>query len=546
MVLAQFPGLVGGWTVADQTTGQDARYWAFISYSHKDAAFGRRLHRQLENYAVPRRLVGRATPLGIVPRKLVPIFRDREELPAANDLSAEVRAALKASRSLIVVCSPSAAASKWVSREVETFRGLHPDRPVLAAIRDGEPEESFPAALRGAGADGTTLEPLAADFRRGRDGDQLGLLKLVAGVIGVGLDELIQRDAHRRNQRVTAITAGALAAVVVMGVLTGYALNAEHEAERQRGEALNLVRFMHTDLREKLRGLGRLDLMGVVNQQALDYLDRDKGSATPQSLAQRDQVLQGIGEDQEDRGDFAGAKGNFREAWISTKSLLDAAPDDPDRIYNHAQSEYWIGENDFSTHLYSDSRTRFEAYKALAEKLVSTERKNMTYLRELAYAEGNLCALDLQKPQRKEAALAFCKSALTHMETVGRGSAHSSTIEHDLANRHSWLGNAYSALFDDSNALAQWQEQDRILKGILAKDPFNMRERKAWIALRRNLARLDVKYGRSERARSELTEASNFLDYMLALDPSNNSWKVMNKKVKAELSAIPAASDERK
>ena len=57
--------------------GEDAKYWAFVSYSHKDAAFGRRLHRRLEGYVLPRRLVGRATARGAVPRKLAPVFRDR-------------------------------------------------------------------------------------------------------------------------------------------------------------------------------------------------------------------------------------------------------------------------------------------------------------------------------------------------------------------------------------------------------------------------------------------------------------------------------------
>src|SRR5580698_8728143 len=125
--------------MADDAADAEPRYWAFISYSHKDAAFGRRLHRRLESYALPRRLVGRSTTQGVVPRRLVPIFRDREELPAATDLSTEVRAALARSRCLIVICSPDTPGSAWVSREVELFRELHPERPILAALSDGEP-----------------------------------------------------------------------------------------------------------------------------------------------------------------------------------------------------------------------------------------------------------------------------------------------------------------------------------------------------------------------------------------------------------------------
>ncbi|NYT74097.1 hypothetical protein HZU72_16920 [Halomonas sp. QX-2] len=57
------------------------RYWAFISYSSKDARIGEKLHRQLETYRVPRDLVGRPGRDEPVPRRLFPIFRDREELP---------------------------------------------------------------------------------------------------------------------------------------------------------------------------------------------------------------------------------------------------------------------------------------------------------------------------------------------------------------------------------------------------------------------------------------------------------------------------------
>ena len=93
--------------MADDETG----YRAFLSYSHRDAAQARALHRRLETYRIPRRLVGRDGDRGPVPARLAPIFRDREELPAAGDLSETVRAALARSGALIVICSPHSAAS---------------------------------------------------------------------------------------------------------------------------------------------------------------------------------------------------------------------------------------------------------------------------------------------------------------------------------------------------------------------------------------------------------------------------------------------------
>ena len=59
---------------------QPRTYCGFISYSHRDSGLVRRLHRELEQYRVPQRLVGKPSPVtGVIPRRLQPIFLDREE-----------------------------------------------------------------------------------------------------------------------------------------------------------------------------------------------------------------------------------------------------------------------------------------------------------------------------------------------------------------------------------------------------------------------------------------------------------------------------------
>ena len=179
-------------TALTQPADMAARYQAFLSYSHADERAATRLHRQLETYRLPKHVVGTQTSRGAVPRQLTPIFRDRSELPASHDLNEEVRIALAESASLIVLCSPSARKSRWVEEEIAYFRKIHPDRPVLAALLDGDPAEAFPSALVDGGR-----EPIAADFRKGGDG-KLARLKLVAGMTGIGLDELVQREAQRQ------------------------------------------------------------------------------------------------------------------------------------------------------------------------------------------------------------------------------------------------------------------------------------------------------------------------------------------------------------
>lgn len=494
-----------------------ARYRAFISYSHKDAGFGRRLHRRLEAYRLPRRLVGRQGPRGPVPARLAPIFRDREELAAAHDLTAEIRAALDASAALVVVCSPRAAASPWVAREIEVFRERHPDRPILAAVAEGEPAEGFPDVLRADAA-----EPLAADFRPGRDGPQLALLKLVAALAGVGLDELVQRDAQRRVRSVTAVTAGAVAATLAMSLLTAFALDARRQAERQRAEAEGLVEFMLTDLRTRLKGVGRLDIMGAVNQRALKYYgQQDLGRLPPGSLERRARLLQAIGEDDEERGDLDGALAQFQEASRTTSALLEISPADPQRIYAQAQSEYWVAFIDWRRGRVAPARTGFERYAALAHRLVAIQPSDPDWLMEVGYAESNLGTLalrDLGDPAEAERRFLV---ALAQFQAAVRARPADKEIKRELADAYAWVADSRRALGRPMQALQQRRKEEQLLLELLENDPRNAQLQSDLVGNRLATARLQMDLGRSREAVSLLDRALATALRLAQADPEN-------------------------
>ena len=182
-----------------------------------------------------------------IPARLMPIFRDRHELAASADLGRDIRDALAGSRFLIVLCSPAAAASRWTGAEIDAFKKMRPDGCVLAAIIDGEPfasempgreaEECFPPALRHAydkrgRPTKKRAEPIAADLRDSGDGRRLGFLKIVAGMLGVGLDELVQREAVRRQKRLRLIAGASLAGMLVTSTLSVVALRGARRGAR--------------------------------------------------------------------------------------------------------------------------------------------------------------------------------------------------------------------------------------------------------------------------------------------------------------------------
>ena len=233
---------------------ESPQYRAFLSYSHRDSAWAQRLHTRLERYRPPKPLIGRVTARGPVPKRLTPIFRDRDELPSATDLGTLINAALKESAAQIVVCSPAAAQSKWVNEEILAFKRLGREDRILCLIVAGEPdatdlpgreaEECFPPALRfRLGADGNLsgerTEPIAADARPGKDGERNARLKLIAGLLGVGFDVLRRREAQRRTRRMFAFSIATAAGMVITSGLAVYALVQRDAARRQelRAEA---------------------------------------------------------------------------------------------------------------------------------------------------------------------------------------------------------------------------------------------------------------------------------------------------------------------
>jgi tetratricopeptide (TPR) repeat protein len=230
-------------------SGGPYAYRAFISYSHRDKVFATRLHRTVESYRIPAKLVGTITPVGEAPRRLAPVFRDRDELPASADLGVELTAALRRSMFLIVICSPASAKSRWVDQEILQFKQMHGGGRVLGLIVGGMPyatdmpgredEECFPKSLRfRLGPDGELsdlpAEPVAADIRTDGDGRRLAQLKLIAGLTGLKLADLVQRETQRRMQRLAMVATGAMCGMVITGGLAFYANERRIEANEQR------------------------------------------------------------------------------------------------------------------------------------------------------------------------------------------------------------------------------------------------------------------------------------------------------------------------
>ena len=503
------------------------RYRAFISYSHADAKFAAWLHRKLEGWAP------RGQP------RLSPIFIDRAELAAGPDLSAQVRDALAGSAALIVVASPAARGSQWVAQEIALFRQLHPDRPVLAALLDGEPGEAFPQGLL-FHAD-QAFEPLAADFRAGHDGKRLGLLKIVAGLTAQPLDRLVQRDAQSRQRRVMAITAGALLLSLILAASLVVALRARAEAERQRGEAEGMVEFMLTDLRDKLKGVGRLDVMGAVNERAMAHYagESDLDRLPDDMLLRRAKLLQMMGADDLDRSGDANAKaairqraqGEFEEAWRETGALLHRLPNNPSYIFAHAQSEFYLGLLEFTSNRggqprdFGKVRRHWETYRTLAHQLAPVSaRGDLTATREVAYAEGAMCSLELAAKQDPKLAVDSCQASRNALERLYQSDPNSLNPAIELANQMGWEADALLANENSQEAHDLRRAQVLLTEQIVARFPDDARANKSAMLALIGQAQTLQSLGQHAEAIEAMQRAERYVQRLRQIDPENQDW----------------------
>jgi len=314
-------------------TTDQTNYLAFISYRHadnteEDKQWATWLHQQLEVYDIPADLIGSTNQRGeIIPERIYPVFRDEISLPADSNLASAITTALDNSNFLIVLCSPRSVQSQYVNDEILYFKQIGKKDRIMAALLLGEPNasiddakeedpedvrtlECFPKALqyhlKESGELDTTsrTEPIAANFRlpdgskgltnpnvykqqllkQGRNKkdatrlsdsyeEQLNnaKLKIIAGILGVQLEQLTQRDkifqlnkaraASKRLMRIAVImTVLSIAAVVATGFAYTQWQQAEQakqraEQEKHRAEeGLTQIRkslnFMNFDLRD--------------------------------------------------------------------------------------------------------------------------------------------------------------------------------------------------------------------------------------------------------------------------------------------------------
>jgi tetratricopeptide (TPR) repeat protein len=502
-----------------------SRYQAFISYAHSDQEWAQWLQKELERFRVPRALRRRRPEL---PGRLFPVFRDQTELASSSNLSDSIVDALDRSERLVVVCSPQAAASKWVNEEIRLFRSRFPTRPVLCLLVEGSPDPAsaecgFPPALLAAAEGEPRPEPLAADPRENADGKTGARYKLIAGMLGVGMDRLRQRDQQRRMRVFGAFgTAGFLLAGV-MTVLAWNANRAQLEAELRRGQAEDLIEFMLVDLRDQLEPIGRLNILDSVGQQAMHYFQQLGSLGSEEERLSRAMALRQIGEVRVGQGKLDAAIEAFEDSRRLISGLTSDAPGSPEYLFESGQSEFWVGYVHWERAEFEQALENMERYRDVSVELNRRWPGDADYRMELTYSDQNLAALYLELGDHEQA-LGHIRSAIANQRELVADHPGNGDYVLELANALSWLGSTLRVRRELELSLSAFSEAE----GYLSK--LNRQETDAFVTaalcdvklLLASSALLIGEYGVSA---GQFEEARDLYLELLAGDPSNALWQ---------------------
>jgi tetratricopeptide (TPR) repeat protein len=523
------------------------RYYAFLSYSHQDKAWADWLHKALETYAVPKLLVGEQTAAGTVPRRLTPIFRDRDELASANDLGRKVNEALAQSANLIVICSPRSARSRWVDEEVLAFKRLGRSERIFCLIVEGEPnatdlpgresEECFAPALRfQLGADGRLTrqptEPIAADARAGKDGRANAKLKLIAGLLDLGFDRLKQRELQRRTRRMTLIAA---AAVVLMAVTSTLAITAviarraadtaRIDAERRQKQAEDLVSFMLGDLNDKLIEVGRLDVMQAVDDKAMAYFAAlPTKDATDAALALRVTALQKIGAVRQAQGKLTEALASYKSAASLAHQLLQHAPNDVVRQAQYANSITWIGYVYWYQGDLEPAGQIFREASDLLRRAVAARPDDTELANQLSSALVNSGRV-LESRGRFDEARPYFEDNQRIYEKLSARNPDNAQWQVQLAYAYNNLGKLALEQGRLDQAIPAYRADQHLKASLAARDPNNHDVQEGLLVSNAILGRTLGLRGQLDDAIRYTGQAVKSARTLMAFDPANTAWQ---------------------
>ncbi|MFL6708455.1 MAG: winged helix-turn-helix domain-containing protein [Massilia sp.] len=384
------------------------------------------------------------------------------------------------------------------------------------------------------------LLPPGLQARQARELRDDGALGLRSDAVATAyIDASLRRV--RRGERARLAVLGVVLLLALLAVLLSItARRAQRDAEQHRTEAEELMGFMLGDFVERLRPLGRLDLLDSVSARALVYLADDSHDATGASLAQRAKALQVLSEVKMARGDGAGAESALLLGRAILQRQLAAAPLDTALLKSAGANAFWLGQLHYDRSDWAGARVYFTQYRQFADRQAASAPQDPDGKIEQSYAHNSLGSVELKSGAVAAAAREFDVSTALKSAVLA-DKPDNDKLAADLANSLSWQASARAKLGELARASGLYEREAAIMGRLHHAAPGNGAWTKRYAFARHHLGELQQASGQQAAARASFAQAAALLKQALQDDPRN--LDLQGHLQAAELSALAAAED---
>jgi len=335
-----------------------------------------------------------------------------------------------------------------------------------------------------------------------------------------------RRVRQRARKRMAALAL--MVTLAVLAVALGISAQLSKRAEQlRRSEAEGLMDFMLGDFADKLRPLGRLDLLESVSGKALEYLSgADGAELSPAALTLRAKGLQIIGEVSRSRGDPRQALDALQRARAILMRQLHHAPADVQVLKNLGANAFWVAQIHIDQNNWDAAEAASRDYLHYAGRMHEVEPDNPEWWVEQSYANNNLGALALTRGQPAVAAPYFAASMALKQRALARTpAASSSPVAADLADSFSWLATARESLGELAAAEMLYAQEMQLVQELRARFPGESMWIYREVRALHHRAAIGVALGLDTRAMQDYDAARRLFTPIVEQDQQNRAWQ---------------------
>jgi len=356
--------------------------------------------------------------------------------------------------------------------------------------------------------------------------------------VDASIAERKRRNRARERTRL-AVMASITTALVVATVFAVVSFRQYRRAERAKGsanqaatratlarnEAEKLINFLTVDLRDKLKPIGRLQLLADVNWRVHEYYQAFAGhDETPDMMARRSAALVNEGDTSKAQGNLGEAVNRYREALRIREELSRKDPKNAARQLDLSLGHAAVGE---ALYLQGDLSAALASYLSalgIERGLVDKDPKNAEGQHDLSNTLTGI-GLILQAQGNLTEALKDFEDARAIGEKLANSYPENIEYNSDLAVYLVRMGDSRLALGDSAGAFKSYNDS-LVVRKTLANQQTNDMGRQ------RDISVSVEKIGDVFLAQGDLGTARHYYDEALEVrkqlnqrDPSNADWK---------------------